>query len=218
MQELDVLIEVLKSKHDIDKESIVKLLTCKESKSIYAAADEVRSCVVGKEVHLRGLIEFSSYCCRTCFYCGLRSANSTLKRYRLEPKEILECASRAVAYGLKTIVLQSGEDKSYSINVLCKIVQAIKGMDVAVTLSIGELKRSEYAELKKAGADRYLLRIETSNENLYNGLHPGMSYKNRVRCLYDLKELGYETGTGCLIGIPGQTIDMLAEDLLFLKS
>lgn len=217
MRELELLIKVFQNKNYIDKEGLIKLLTCEDPKFIYVAADEVRSRVVGNDVHLRGLIEFSSYCFRTCFYCGLRRDNSKVKRYRMQPKEILECARRAVGYGLKTIVLQGGEDKTYSISELFGIVQDIKSMDVAVTLSIGELKRSEYAALKNAGADRYLLRIETSNENLYEELHPGMSYKNRVRCLYDLKELGYEAGTGCLIGIPGQTIEMLADDLLFFK-
>jgi biotin synthase len=135
----------------------------------------------------------------------------------MQPQEIVECAMRAVNYGFKTIVLKSGEDKTYSLSELCKIVEEIKNMDVAVTLSIGELPRSEYAELKNAGVDRYLLRIETSNELLYEKLHPGMSYKNRVSCLYDLKELGYETGTGCLIGVPGQTVEMLAADLVFFK-
>jgi biotin synthase len=135
----------------------------------------------------------------------------------MEVGEIIECATYAVSCGLKTLVLQSGEDKAFSVNDLCKIVNRIKSMNVAVTLSIGELSRNDYDALKNAGADRYLLRIETSNEKLYEKLHPGMSYKNRVRCLYDLKELGYETGTGCLIGLPGQTSEMLAEDLLFFK-
>jgi biotin synthase len=131
--------------------------------------------------------------------------------------EIIECAKYAVNSGLKTVVLQSGEDKYFEINDICKIVDEIKRMDVAVTLSIGELQKHEYVALKNAGADRYLLRIETSNKQLYEKLHPGMSYDNRVRCLYDLKELGYEAGTGCLIGLPGQTIEMLANDLLFFK-
>lgn len=217
MMELDVLKNTLEYKHVLDKAGLLKLLTCEDAASVYSAADKVRKKSVGDDVHLRGLIEFSSYCCRTCFYCGLRAANSRIERYRMEPGEIIECARYAASCGLKTIVLQSGEDKSFTVNDLCKIVSRIKGMDVAVTLSIGELSRNDYAALKNAGVDRYLLRIETSNEQLYERFHPGMSYKNRVRCLYDLKELGYETGTGCLIGLPGQTHEMLVEDLLFFK-
>jgi len=215
--EFEMLVSILEKGNDLDKAGLVKLLIYEEADLLYAAADRIRKKFVGDEVHLRGLVEFSSYCSRTCFYCGLRAANNSIKRYRMEPGEIIECATHAVKYGLKTIVLQSGEDRSFIINDLCKIVDRIKGMGAAVTLSIGELSRIDYAALKNAGADRYLLRIETSSEKLYEKLHPGMSYKNRVRCLCDLKELGYETGTGCLIGLPGQTTEMLAEDLLFFK-
>lgn len=217
MPELETLINTLENEHALDRADLVKLLTCEEAFPVYTAADRVRKKFAGDDVHLRGLIEFSSYCCRTCFYCGLRAANNKIKRFRMEPDEIIECAKHAVSCGLKTIVLQSGEDKSFTINELCSIVNRIKCMDVAVTLSIGELSKSEYTALKNAGTDRYLLRIETSNKQLYKSLHPGMSYKNRVRCLYDLKELDYETGTGCLIGLPGQTPEMLADDLLFFK-
>jgi biotin synthase len=211
------LIDILESKHDLDRDSLAELLVHDDPLPIYNAADRVRKKYVGNQVHLRGLIEFSSYCCNTCHYCGLRSSNKRLKRFRMMPDEIIKCARHAVSRGLKTIVLQSGEDRAYSLDVLCKIVYEIKKMNVAVTLSLGELSRDAYANLKKSGADRYLLRIETSNEQLYEKLHPGMSYRNRVRCLYDLKELDYETGTGCLVGLPGQTAEMLAEDLLFFK-
>lgn len=215
--EFEMLVNSLENEYELDKAGLIKLLTYEEADLLYVAADRIRKKFVGDDVHLRGLVEFSSYCCRTCFYCGLRAANKKIKRYRMETGEIIECAKHAVRCGLKTIVLQSGEDKSFIIDDLCKIVSKVKDMNVAVTLSIGELSRNDYAALKSAGADRYLLRIETSNEKLYEKLHPGMSYKNRVRCLYDLKELGYETGTGCLIGLPGQTFEMLAEDLLFFK-
>ncbi|OPZ86978.1 MAG: Biotin synthase [Firmicutes bacterium ADurb.Bin419] len=217
MLKLYMLVKTLENEHELDKNSLVELLECKNMPILYAAADRVRRKAVGDDVHLRGLIEFSSFCCRTCFYCGLRAANSGIKRYRMEYEEVFECAAHAVKCGLKTIVLQSGEDKFFTVSDLCKIVDRIKDMGTAVTLSVGELSRNDYTALKHAGADRYLLRIETSNEKLYDSLHPGMSYKNRVRCLYDLKELGYETGTGCLIGLPGQTYEMLAEDLLFFK-
>ena len=217
MTEVEMLAKYLENEHELDRNGLVRLLTYDDAVLIYAAADRTRKKFVGDDVHLRGLIEFSSYCCRTCFYCGLRSSNNTIRRFRMKPEQIIECAKYAVGCGLKTIVLQSGEDKSYTLNQLCKIVQEIKCMDVAVTLSIGELSKYEYDILKKEGADRYLLRIETSNEKLYERLHPEMSYKNRLRCLDDLKELGYEVGTGCLIGLPGQTPEMLADDLLFFK-
>jgi len=217
MPEFETLINILEDEHALDRAGLVKLLTCENALPVYTAADRVRKKFAGDDVHLRGLIEFSSYCCRTCFYCGLRAANNKINRFRMVPEEIIECARHAVNCGLKTIVLQSGEDRSFEVNELCKTVSEIKSMDTAVTLSIGELSKSEYADLRNAGADRYLLRIETSNKQLYESLHPGMSYKNRIRCLYDLKELGYETGTGCLIGLPGQTPEMLADDLIFFK-
>lgn len=216
MPEVETLISTIENEHTLEKDDLVKLLTCEQALLIYSVADRIRRNFVGDDVHLRGLIEFSSYCCRTCLYCGIRAANR-ISRYRMKPEDIIECARYAVKCGVKTIILQSGEDKFFTIKDMCKIVNSIKVMNVAVTLSIGELSKSEYAVLRNAGADRYLLRIETGNEKLYESLHPGMSYKNRVRCLYDLKDLGYETGTGCLIGLPGQTPEMLAEDLLFFK-
>jgi biotin synthase len=216
-KDIDELIEKLETHHNIDKEELVTLLALEDPSKIYQAADRVRKKYVGDEVHLRGLIEFSNYCSNTCFYCGLRGPNRTIKRYRMEPEEILQCVKYGASVGLKTIVLQSGEDKYFKITTLCKIIEEIKKLDIAVTLSIGELSTKDYAELKKAGADRYLLRIETTNKELYQKLHPGMSYENRVRCLMDLKELGYEVGTGSLVGLPGQTLEMLADDLIFFK-
>lgn len=214
---VEELVGVLEREHDLDPEGLIYLLTVPEAEPLRRAADRVRAKYVGPEVHLRGLIEFSNYCRGSCYYCGLRTANRGIRRYRMTPEEIIAAARRAAALGLKTIVLQSGEDLWYTEKVLCAIIGAIKDLDVAVTLSIGERPKSFYAALKRAGADRFLLRIETSNEELYTRLHPGMSFQNRVRCLYDLKELGYETGTGCLIGLPGQTPAMLAADLLFFK-
>ena len=216
-REIETFINTLENNHNLDKEDLLKLLKCEEPQYLYAAADKVRKKYVGDDVHLRGLIEFSNYCRNNCFYCGLRAANSKIKRYRMTAEEIINCARYAAEHDLKTIVLQSGEDKFFTIDELCKIVSEIKSMDVAVTLSIGELSKKEYAALKKAGADRYLLRIETTNKHLYERLHPDMSYDNRVKCLYNLKKLGYEVGTGCLIGLPKQTSEMLADDLLFFK-
>ena len=184
---------------------------------IFSTADEVRKKYVGDEIHLRGLIEFSNICKRTCKYCGLRAENKNIERYRLTGEEILNYAKNAINLGYRTIVLQSGEDEYYSKDEMCKIIEKIKELDVALTLSIGEKTFEEYKSFKDAGADRYLLRIETTNRNLYKKMHPHMDFDNRMRCLKDLKTLGYEVGTGCLVGLPGQTVESLADDILFFK-
>ena len=215
--ETESLIGLLEDEHQLDHSGLSTLLGSEEPLPLYVAADRVREKYLGRAVHLRGLIEFSSYCGRNCLYCGLRAANTKISRFRMAPQEIIAYAKQGVDRGLKTIVLQSGEDHFFSLDELCRIVHGIKSMDVAVTLSIGERTEREYAALKRAGADRYLLRIETTNQQLYTKLHPGMSYQKRVRCLEDLKALGYETGTGCLIGLPGQTREMLTADLIFFK-
>lgn len=200
----------------LTKQEIINYLST-DDKKLFTKADAIRKQYVGDEVHLRGLIEFSNICKRTCFYCGLRNENHNLTRYRLSEDEIIEFAKHGAELGLKTVVLQSGEDSYFSIDKLCKIVEAIKKFDIAITLSVGEKTYEEYKALKDAGADRYLLRIETTDENLYKKLHPNMSFKNRIECLYNIKELGYETGTGCLVGLPNQTIESLANDILFFK-
>lgn len=135
----------------------------------------------------------------------------------MDIKEILNLAQRAKQYGYRTIVLQSGEDAFFSKEKMCEIIKEIKKLDFAITLSIGEKTFEEYKAYKAAGADRYLLRIETTDKNLYEKMHPSMSFDNRVRCLYDLKKAGFETGTGCLVGLPSQTIESLADDILFFK-
>lgn len=213
------LIEKAKKQHELTKEEISALLEMPAiDEELAAAADTIRKKYVGDEVHLRGLVEFSNICSRTCEYCGLRAANQNLKRYRLEPETILDYARKAVSYGYRTLVLQSGEDAYYTIDKMEYIISEIKKLDVALTLSVGEKSTEEYEAYKKAGADRYLLRIETTNSELYRKLHPGMSHSNRLRCLSDLKNLGYEVGTGCLVGLPGQTMSMLADDILFFKA
>lgn len=216
-QEIKKLINTLENEGELDKAGLIKILEYDEAELLYKAAERVRKKYVGNDVHLRALIEISNHCSNTCYYCGLRSGTRGIKRYRMEYDEIIQCATYAVKCGLKTIVFQSGEDRTLNIAQICRIIEKIKAMDVAITLSIGELSRRDYSMLKSAGANRYLLRIETSNKELYEKLHPGMSHENRLRCLYDLKDIGFETGTGCLIGLPGQTIEMLAEDLLLFK-
>lgn len=211
------IIERAQSTHLLTQTEIVQLLRMPDSSLLFTAADQVRKQFVGDGVHLRGLIEFSSYCKNDCLYCGLRRSNTYAKRYRLSPAQIIQMARQAAAYGYQTVVLQSGEDVSFDTDTLCNVIREIKKLDVALTLSIGEKSRAEYAAYKQAGADRYLLRIETTDKKLYEALDPQMRFDNRMRCLQDLKELGYEVGSGSLVGLPGQTPESLANDLLFFQ-
>ncbi len=214
---LNALLQKLLDKQVLSKEELIQILFAAPTQGLFAAADRVRKHSVGDGVYLRGLIEFSSYCKNDCMYCGLRRSNARAQRYRLTPDQIVNTAQQAVKLGYKTLVLQSGEDGWFDADKMCQIICAIKKMDVALTLSMGEKSREEYAAYRKAGADRYLLRIETTDKNLYEKLDPGMHFDNRVRCLQNLKELGYEVGSGSLVGLPGQTLESLAEDLLFFK-
>jgi len=205
--------------HSLTKMEIALLLTDHEwDQQLFMAADRVRNKNVGDQVHLRGLIEFSNICQRNCYYCGLRKDNGKVERYWLTPATIIEFATKAQEYGYKTVVLQSGENDVYTLADMQYMIGQIKALGLAITLSVGEKTRDEYEAYKKAGADRYLLRIETTDRKIYEKLHPGMSFENRVRCLTDLKELGYEVGTGCLVGLPEQTLESLAEDILFFKT
>lgn len=184
---------------------------------LFSLADKTREEYVGDKVHLRGLIEFSNICKRQCKYCGLRCEDKFIDRYRISKENIISYAEHAVNMGYKTIVLQSGEDEYYNTDLMCEIIEGIKKLGVALTLSIGEKTYEEYKAFKEAGADRYLIRIETTDKILYNQMHPNMDFDNRVRCLEDLGRLGYEVGTGCLVGLPNQTIESLADDILFFK-
>lgn len=201
----------------LTRADIAALLRLQDPEPLFRAADRVRKKFVGDGVYLRGLIEFSNYCKNDCLYCGIRRSNASARRYRLTPEEIVRTAQKAAGYGYKTVVLQSGEDLWFDADTMADVIRQVKALDVAVTLSLGEKTREEYAAYRRAGADRYLLRIETTDKALYEKLDPGMSWDNRVRCLYDLKELGYEVGSGSLVGLPGQTIESLADDLLFFK-
>ena len=184
---------------------------------LFAAADQVRKHFVGDEVHLRALIEFTNICKNQCLYCGLQAQNKKISRYRLTAQQILALAQKAVDYGYKTVVLQGGEDPFFTADILVPIIRDVKQLGMAITLSIGERTREDYAAFKAAGADRFLLRIETTDKALYEKYNPGMSFERRLRCLQDLKELGYEVGTGILVGLPGQTPRSLAKDILFFK-
>ena len=203
---------------DYSKEEIIKILSDdRQNDELFSLANSVRQEYVGDEVHLRGLIEFSNICKCQCKYCGLRSPNKSIERYRINPEDIVLYAKKASDMGYKTVVLQSGEDEYYSQDIMCEIIRKIKEFDVAVTLSIGERSYDDYKAFKDAGADRYLIRIETTDRKLYTQMHPNMDFDNRLRCLKDLKTLGYEVGTGCLVGLPNQTIESLANDILFFK-
>lgn len=215
---IDNLIAKAEQTHRLTADELVNLLTDPAAaEPLYGAADRVREKYVGPQVELRGLIEFSNICRQNCLYCGLRRDNRQVPRYRLETKTILEFGRRAAELGYKTLVLQSGEDDFFAPERLGPVLAELKNLGVALTLSIGEKTREEYAALRAAGADRYLLRIETTDKELYEKMDPGMSWDNRVRCLRDLKELGYEVGTGSLVGLPGQTIRSLAQDILFFQ-
>lgn len=215
---MEKILSKVKTTHNLSKDELIQILSDESINNfLFKTADEVREKYVGNEVHLRGLIEFSNICKCNCKYCGLRKDNSELERYRLSIEEAYDFAKKAKEYGYKTVVLQSGEDSYYSVERLVKLLQDIKKLDLAITLSIGERTFEEYKAFKEAGADRYLIRIETTDKELYKKMHPNMSFENRVRCLKDLKTLGYEVGTGCLVGLPEQTIDSLANDILFFK-
>ena len=174
---------------------------------------------VGDEIHLRALIEFSNFCKNNCCYCGLRRDNKNIERYRIDEDTIFLLAEHAVRnMGLKTIVLQSGEDMFFTQEKLCNIIRKIKTLDVALTLSIGEKTLEDYQAYKAAGADRFLLRIETTDKDLYLRHDPGMSFENRVQCIKNLGLAGLEIGSGVLVGLPGQKIESYADDILFFKA
>jgi len=201
----------------VEKGQIIKLLTESSFEELSKIADEVRKRIHGNIVHLRAIIEFSNYCKCNCLFCGIRRSNKKLTRYRMSSKEIIELAKSAVKEGFKTVVLQSGEDSYWNAFKLSEVVKEIKKFNVAVTLSVGELSYKDYALLREAGADRYLLKFETSNEKLFRALKPDTTLQKRLQCLKWIKQLGYETGSGIIVGLPGQTIETLADDILLMK-
>ncbi len=183
-------------------------------------ADEVRIANYGRDVYLRGLIEFTNYCKNDCLYCGIRCSNHEAQRYRLTPEDVMECCTEGYSLGYRTFVLQGGEDPYFTDERVCKIVRMIreKYPDCAITLSIGEKSRESYQAYFDAGANRYLLRHETANPEHYAMLHPAkMSCENRKRCLFDLKEIGYQVGAGIMIGSPHQTTEHIIEDIRFMQ-
>lgn len=208
----------IKKIQNVDLEYLTHIIKNeKYYEQIFKIADEIRKKYVGMEVHLRAIIEFSNICTQNCLYCGLRAENINLKRYRMTIDEIIERAKLIANLGIKTIVLQSGEDPYYTTEIISHIITEIKKFDVAITLSIGNRDFKEYRIWKELGADRYLMRHETASPDLYERLHPGDSFENRKAHLYELKYLGYEIGAGFMVGLPDQTVYDLASDLAFLK-
>lgn len=184
------------------------------------AADRVRRQHYGDAVFIRGLIEFTNYCKNNCLYCGIRASNSCAKRYRLNEEDILSCCAEGYKLGFRTFVLQGGEDPYFTDDKVCSLVSSIRNNhpDCAITLSIGEKSRESYQAYFDAGANRYLLRHETADAQLYEQLHPqSMSLANRTRCLYDLKDIGYQVGSGFMVAPPYQTTQHLIKDLRFLQ-
>ena len=189
------------------------------AESLFERARKVRHCHYGKDVYIRGLIEFTNYCKNDCLYCGIRCSNRKAQRYRLTEEEILDCCREGYELGYRTFVLQGGEDPKFTPERIESIVCSIRAEfpDCAITLSVGEHSKETYARWRAAGADRYLLRHETADVDHYASLHPkNLTLENRMRCLRDLKELGYQVGCGFMVGSPGQTAEHLAWDLLFL--
>ncbi len=183
---------------------------------LYATADETRARHVGDEVHLRGIIEFSNHCANNCWYCGIRCENNKVERYRMTEDEIIETAQNTRRWGCGTVVLQSGDDPFYTADILCGILRRIKAeVGLAITLSVGVRPREELAQFKAAGCDRYLLRFETTSNALFSAIHPDESFEDRVQCLTDLRALGYQVGSGFMIGLPGSTMELIAQDILF---
>lgn len=216
------LITKLENNNILNKEEFVDLIknhSPDDTEFLFQRARSVREKYFGKSVFLRGLIEISNFCSNDCFYCGIRRSNKNTDRYRLSEEDILICCDEGYSLGFRTFVMQGGEDAYFKDDVLISIIKKIKSKypDCAVTLSLGERSHESYQNLFNAGADRYLLRHETANPHHYEQLHPNwMSYEHRINCLKDLKNIGFQVGTGFMVGSPFQTVNNLAEDLLFI--
>jgi biotin synthase len=212
----EIYLAKLDREENLEEEEITLLLSCEDEEivaAIFALADRKRREYVGDAVHLRGLIEFSNICRKNCLYCGLRRDNRNLKRYRMSVEEIYAVGVEIARLGVKTVVLQSGEDPWYDARTIAHLIRRLKKLDLAVTLSIGEREREEYALWREAGADRYLLKQETFDRELFRRLHPDDDYDRRLACQSILRELGYQVGSGNMVGLPGQSLESLARDI-----
>ena len=215
------IIKKLCRERDLPDEELKLLIRTNEyDEELFRTADKIRRGHYGDAVYLRGLIEFTNYCKNNCLYCGLRAENRNVSRYRLTKEEILSCCEEGYGLGYRTFVLQGGEDPYYTDGRMTDIISSIRGRfpDCAITLSLGERSRESYLRFYQAGANRYLLRHETADEEHYRRLHPdNMLLQNRKRCLFDLKAIGYQVGSGFMVGSPYQTADSLIADLRFLQ-
>ena len=217
------LIDRLENEHDLTDEELKAVLLCDApgfDEYISEKARKVREAYYGKDVYLRGLIEISNICRNNCYYCGIRSGNTNCERYRLSKEQILSCCDIGYELGFRTFVMQGGEDPFYTDELIVSIISEIKKKypDCAVTLSLGEFEKESYQKFFDAGADRYLLRHETADKAHYEMLHPAeLSFEHRMKCLRDLRDIGYQVGTGMMVGSPYQTVEHLVKDLRFLK-
>ena len=223
MTHLKELIDKLEKEQSLNKKEWIELIeghNRKLSQYLFERARKVRHKHYGNKVFQRGLIEFTNYCIQNCYYCGIRNSNKEIPRYRLSKDEILSCCSLGYSLGFRTFVLQGGEDSFYEDDILCEIIQEMHNryLDCAITLSLGERSYDSYKKLYDAGADRNLLRHETYNSEHYSLLHPNhLTARKRQERLWDLKKIGYEVGTGFMVGSPFQNASHLAGDMIFLK-
>lgn len=222
-EQLQTLVDKLEAQNRLNREEWIQLIkgrTPKLAQYIFEKARKIRQAYYGTDVYIRGLIEFTNYCKNDCYYCGIRRSNSRAHRYRLSEEQILRCCHQGYTLGFRTFVLQGGEDGYFTDERIVNLVKEIRKNypDCAITLSIGERSYDSYLALFEAGADRYLLRHETWDEEHYRLLHPpALSAKHRQQCLWDLKKIGYQVGTGYMVGSPFQTAENLADDMLFLE-
>ncbi len=218
------LAEKLAEQHSLKVEEYAELIryrTDTTAEFLQEHAENIRKSVYGNDVYVRGLIEISNYCKNDCFYCGIRRSNKKCKRYRLSAEDILACCKSGYALGIRTFVLQGGEDSFYTDDLLCDLISTVKALypDCAITLSLGERGKISFRKLFQAGADRYLLRHETADAVHYGKLHPvDCLFENRIQCLYNLREIGYQVGCGFMVGSPYQTPEIIAKDLFFLET
>lgn len=223
MNKVTELIDKLALEHSLtvdEYKTLIELRTPETTEYLKQKAVEARQNVYGNKVFIRGLIEISNICKNDCYYCGIRKSNGLCDRYRISANEIVECCKEGYDLGFRTFVLQGGEDAHFSDDILCGIIRKIKTecSGCAVTLSLGERSKESYQRLFDAGADRYLLRHETATESHYQKLHPdNLSFTNRIECLQNLKEIGYQVGCGFMVGSPFQTVDDIARDLKFIE-
>lgn len=218
------LIDKLRRNRTLAREEYLRLMACRDADALgylRQSADEVRKSVYGNVVYIRGLVEFTNYCKNDCLYCGIRRSNTNVERFRLTKEQILDCAEEGYSLGFRTVVLQGGEDPWFTDDRLTDIVKSLrqKYPDCAITLSVGERPRESYEKLFEAGANRFLLRHETANACHYAKLHPAeLTLANRMQCLRDLRDIGYQVGCGFMVGSPCQTAEHITEDLRFLAS